>query len=156
MQNKILFVCLGNICRSPLVEGILLKRIKEHKLNWLTDSAGTSNYHVGQKPDSRTMANALAHGVDLDKLRARTFSKKDFEDFDFIFTMDNSIKRNVLAMANTVNDKNKVHLFLEWTNGLIDQEVPDPYYGSEDDFEKVFQLLDKACERLILKLKTNS
>jgi protein-tyrosine phosphatase len=154
MQKKILFVCLGNICRSPLAEGILFQRLKDEKLNWLVDSAGTSNYHVGQKPDPRTIANALAHGVDLNTLRARAFVKKDFEDFDFIFTLDNSITSNVLSMTSSTNDKKKVHLFLEWIDCLKEQEVPDPYYGTESDFEKVYQLVDNACEKLILKLKT--
>jgi protein-tyrosine phosphatase len=81
--------------------------------------------------------------------------KKDFEDFDFIFTMDNSVTRNVLAMTSVMRDKNKVKLFLEWIEGLKEQEVPDPYHGSDDDFEKVFQLLDSACKKLISKLKSD-
>jgi len=153
MAVKILFVCLGNICRSPLAEGILLHLVKERQLNLVVDSAGTANYHVGEAPDHRTIKNALKHGVDLRELRARCFSKDDFEKFDFIFAMDENNLKNILSLAKSDADKNKVRLFLDWANEKKGQAVPDPYYGTEKDFEEVFQLVNNACKNLLNKLQ---
>lgn len=141
-MQKILFVCLGNICRSPLAEGIMLHLRSRHQLQLEIDSAGTAGYHVGEAPDHRTIANARKNGVDLSALRARQFSAKDFDDFDRIYVMDRSNLRNVLSLAKNDRHKSKVSLF------LADAEVPDPYYGDETDFEQVFQLVYKNCERL--------
>ena len=113
-----------------------------HQLKLEIDSAGTANYHVGEAPDRRTIANAKKNGVDLSALRARQFCTKDFDDFDQIYVMDRNNLRNVLNMAKNEAHKNKVSLFLS------DAEVPDRYYGGEEDFEHVFQLVYKNCERL--------
>ena len=145
-MQKILFVCLGNICRSPLAEGIMLHLKQQHNLNVEIDSAGTSNYHIGQTPDNRTIANAKKNGVDLTFLRARQFNQTDFDDFDKIYVMDNSNLKNVLAMAKDQDQKNKVSLFLNSVYPEKNLEVPDPYYESEKTFEDVFQLVYKACE----------
>lgn len=145
---KILFVCLGNICRSPLAEGIMLHLKEQHKLNIEIDSAGTAGYHIGETPDNRTIANAKKNGVDLSKLRARQFVADDFDTFDHIYVMDKSNFRNVLSLAKSDIHKQKVSLFLNTFHAGSDAEVPDPYYGTEKDFEAVFQLVYKACDNL--------
>lgn len=145
-MQKILFVCLGNICRSPLAEGIMLHLNEKHQLNWTIDSAGTSNYHIGEAPDKRTIANAKKNGVDLTPLRARQFNAEDFEKFDRIYVMDKSNLANVLALAKNTAQEAKVDLLLNVIKPHDITEVPDPYFGGEEGFEKVFQLVWKACE----------
>ena len=152
-MQKILFVCLGNICRSPLAEGIMLHLNEKHELGWTIDSAGTANYHVGEAPDRRTIANAKKNGVDLSALRARQFKTEDFRHFDKIFVMDKSNLSNVTALAKTEDDLKKVDLLLNISKPNTDSEVPDPYYGGEDGFENVFQLVWEACEKLALNSK---
>jgi len=153
-MQKILFVCLGNICRSPLAEGIMLHLKDKHSLNVEIDSAGTAGYHVGEAPDNRTIANAKKNGVDLSSLRARQFDKKDLDTFDKIYVMDHSNLRNVLALAKDQKQKEKVSLFLNTVYPGRDLEVPDPYYGTEQGFEDVFQLVYKACETFSLQFKS--
>jgi len=148
---KILFVCLGNICRSPLAEGIMLHLNEKHHLNWEIDSAGTAGYHVNEPPDPRTIKNAKKNGVDLSRLRARQFKAEDFRNFDRILVMDEHNLHHVLKMARNQNDKNKVQLFLDVLNPGAGMQVPDPYYGSEEGFEEVFRLLFKACSEFVKK-----
>ncbi len=148
-MQKILFVCLGNICRSPLAEGILLHLKEKHNLQLEIDSAGTSHFHIGEAPDKRTIANAKKNGVDLSFLRARQFTKNDFEDFDKIYVMDKSNYENVIVLCENQNQKDKVSLFLNSVYPNKNLEVPDPYYGTEKDFEGVFQLVYKASELFI-------
>lgn len=145
---KILFVCLGNICRSPLAEGIMLHLKKKHDLKLEIDSAGTAHYHIGEAPDSRTIANAKKNGVDLSQLRARQFQSSDFEEFDQILVMDKSNLENVVKLAKNESHKRKVSLFLNSMYPDKNLEVPDPYYGTEKHFEEVFQLVYKACDHL--------
>lgn len=152
-MQKILFVCLGNICRSPLAEGIMLHLNEKHELGWTIDSAGTANYHVGEAPDRRTVANAKKNGVDLSALRARQFKAEDFRHFDKIYVMDKSNLSNVTALAKTEDDLKKVDLLLNVSKPNSDNEVPDPYYGGEEGFENVFQLVWEACEKLALNSK---
>lgn len=152
-MQKILFVCLGNICRSPLAEGIMLHLKEKHNLKAEIDSAGTSHYHIGEAPDKRTIANAKKNGVDLSALRARQFSSADFDAFDRIYVMDKNNLQNVLALAKEPAHKNKVSLFLNSAHEGKHLEVPDPYYGTENDFEQVFQLVYKTCEQLSLTLR---
>ncbi len=149
---KILVVCLGNICRSPLAEGILLHLVKEKNLSLIIDSAGTSDYHIGQAPDARTVENAKKHKIDLSPLRARQFIEKDFDTFDKIYVMDKSNLQNVLKLARNDSDKQKVDLFLNISHPNQNMEVPDPYYGGEKGFENVFQLVWNASEELIKSL----
>ncbi len=144
---KILMVCLGNICRSPLAEGILKNKVTQQKLGWSVDSAGTGGYHVGQQPDPRSRAVAQKHGLDINMQRARQFTASDLEEFDFVFAMDRSNYRNILALATTPEQREKVHLILEFT-GDADQNVPDPYWD-DNGFEQVYQMLDQACNRLL-------
>ncbi len=154
-MQKLLFVCLGKICRSPLAEGIMLHLKDKHNLKLEIDSAGTANYHVGEAPDRRTIANAKKNGVDLSELRARQFSISDFDRFDKIYVMDKSNFKNVTALAINQEGKNKVSLFLDSAYNASDLEVPDPYYGTEKDFENTFKLVYKACEKLALNKLLN-
>jgi protein-tyrosine phosphatase len=147
-MEKILMVCLGNICRSPLAEGIMLKLIEDHKLDMTVDSAGTSNYHIDEAPDKRTIQNAAKHGVDLQPLRARQFKASDFDAFDRIFVMDKSNLHNVLALASNELQKQKVGLLLNALHPGKDLEVPDPYFGGEQGFEDVFVMVEKACRKI--------
>ncbi|MGE0569085.1 MAG: low molecular weight protein-tyrosine-phosphatase [Bacteroidia bacterium] len=147
-MRKILFVCLGNICRSPLAEGIMLHLNEKHDLSLTIDSAGTAGYHIGEAPDPRTIKNARENGVDLRALRARQFKEEDFTTFDRIFVMDKSNLRNVLSLANTEAERNKVDLLLNLSHPGKNLEVPDPYYGGEKGFQEVFDLVMEACERL--------
>ena len=147
-MQKILMVCLGNICRSPLAEGIMLKLIAENNLNIRVDSAGTSNYHIDEAPDKRTIANASKNSVDLTSLRARQFKASDFEKFDKIYVMDKSNLANVLALAENETHKAKVDLLLNASHPYENLEVPDPYFGGEQGFEDVFQMVYKACQNI--------
>lgn len=126
---------------------------EKHELGWTIDSAGTANYHVGEAPDRRTIANAKKNGVDLSSLRARQFKAEDFRHFDKIFVMDKSNLSNVTALAKTEDDLKKVDLLLNISKPNTDSEVPDPYYGGEEGFENVFQLVWEACEKLALNSK---
>ncbi len=145
-------VCLGNICRSPIADGLLLRKIKEQNLDAQVDSAGTANYHIGKAPDSRMIQTAAAHGTPIEFLRARQFSNQDFENFDHILVMDQSNYENVIRLAQSADDRNKVQFLLDYLYPNQKAAVPDPYYGSLEDFEQVYQLVDSATDALILKL----
>lgn len=149
---KILMVCLGNICRSPLAEGILKDKLTKYNLDWLVDSAGTGAWHVNEKPDSRSIDVAQKHGIDITDQKARKFVKADFENFDQILVMDSSNYQNVMALTTTESDKQKVKLIMNFVDPGMNQNVHDPYWN-DDGFEGVFKMLDEACEQLILALK---
>lgn len=152
MPIKILMVCLGNICRSPLAEGILQSKLPKDQ--FIVDSAGTGNWHVGRKPDSRSIAIAKLRGLDISKQKGRQFSIEDFETNDYIFVMDNSNYKDVIQLAPNQEAKSKVSLIL---NNLFPNEnvdVPDPYYGMEDGFSNVYGMLDEVCEIIAEKLVT--
>lgn len=151
MITKILMVCLGNICRSPLAEGLLAAKLPKEK--FLVDSAGTGGWHAGEQPDKRSIATAKNHGVDISKQRARQFKVSDFDTFDYIFVMDNSNKKDVLQLAKTDAHRQKVALILNELYPNENVDVPDPYYGGIDGFEKVYQMLDQATTLLADKLK---
>lgn len=148
---KILMVCLGNICRSPIAEAIMRNKIKEYNLDWLVDSAGTSNWHQGEPPDKRSSLNALKHNIDVSNQRSRQFTKNDFDNFDIIFAMDTSNLNDLIDISRNEEDQNKLFLFLPFA-GLKLKNVPDPYIGGPDMFEKVFQLIDEACTAALNKL----
>lgn len=150
---KILMVCLGNICRSPIAEGILRSRAVARNIDVTIDSAGTSDWHAGEKPDKRAVAVARKHGIDISNLRARQFSREDFSVFDRIFVMDSSNLANVLLMAERQQDRDKVSLILQEEDGDMFCDVPDPYHGGESGFEYVFDLLDTACQRILNEIE---
>jgi protein-tyrosine phosphatase len=139
---KILMVCLGNICRSPLAEGIMQHLAKENGLDWHVDSAGTGNWHVGAGPDHRSTRTALKHGIDISQQVCRLFKVSDFDTFDLIFVMDKSNLSDILAKARNANDAKKVKLLLG------DRIVPDPYYD-DSQFEPVFKLIEEGCREII-------
>lgn len=149
---KILMVCLGNICRSPVAEGILRHKALQNNLTVTIDSAGTSGYHSGSHPDIRSVENALSNGVDISKQVSRKFTEKDFEDFDKIYVMDSNNLKDVLSLAKTEKQKQKVELILNEVFPGENRSVPDPYFGN-DGFENVFNLLDSACDRIIEHIK---
>ena len=152
-MQRILMVCLGNICRSPLAEGILRDKTNKLGIPVFIDSAGTSNYHIGEHPDKRTVANALKNGVDISKLKARQFKISDFDEFDIIFVMDSSNYSNVIDLARNKNDIEKVELILNRVHPKSNMAVPDPYFGGEEGFQNVFNLLDTACNTITLSLQ---
>ena len=141
---KILMICLGNICRSPMAEGIM-RNLGGNKVE--VDSAGTSGYHIGSQPDKRMISTAFEHGIDISNLSARQFHSDDFDSFDVIFAMDSSNYQNIISLAKDDNDKQKVKMMLE--NG----NIPDPYYGGDEGFEHVYQLLHKACQKFLNNLE---
>ena len=150
MASKILMVCLGNICRSPLAEGIMRSKLSE---DFIVDSAGTGGWHTGELPDKRSISTAKNRGLDITNQRARQFKKSDFDTFDHIFVMDNSNYKDVLALAPNEEAKSKVKLILNEIFPNENVDVPDPYYGGQDGFENVFDMLDQACEEIARKLK---
>lgn len=143
-MTKILMVCLGNICRSPLAEGILKSKVNPIQVT--VDSAGTGAWHSGELPDKRSIAIAKKHGIDITDQRARIFTPEDFLHFDKIYVMDKSNYVNVCKLAPNDELIDKVELILNESHPNQDLEVPDPYYGGEQGFENVFQLLNEACD----------
>jgi protein-tyrosine phosphatase len=148
---KILMVCLGNICRSPLAEGILQSKLQANKVQ--VDSAGTAAYHVGHLPDARSVEVAHKYGIDITKQRARKFLVEDFDVFDRIYAMDFNNYKHILAMARNVCDEQKVQLILNELQTASTTEVPDPYYVGGDAFETVYEMLDDACSIIASKIE---
>lgn len=143
-------VCLGNICRSPLAEGILKSKLPKEQ--FIVDSAGTSNYHIGQLPDSRSIEIAKKNNIDITNQRGRQFKVTDFDTFDYIFVMDSSNYQNIINLARTKKDSSKVKLILSELENDSIIDVPDPYYGGDLGFENVFHLLNQACNRIANRL----
>jgi len=142
--TRVLMVCLGNICRSPMAEGILRHRAAEAGINIEVDSAGTAGYHVGEAPDRRAQQAMAEQGMDISGLRGRQLKATDLDTFDLILVMDHSNLRNTLALARTDVQRKKVRLLLPDAN-----EVPDPYYGEMDGFRAVFDMIDDAAGELL-------
>lgn len=149
-MTKILMVCLGNICRSPLAEGIL--KSKMNTVEVFIDSAGTGGYHIGSLPDSRSIEVARNNGIDISSQRCRKFTTQDFKRFDIIYVMDRSNYANVISLSEMEADRKKVKLLLDEADLGI-SEVPDPYYGGADGFEYVYGLIEQACDQIVKKLK---
>jgi len=150
MENKkILFVCLGNICRSPMAEGVFRQRAQDLHLDVSFDSAGTGGWHAGEAPDKRMQETGQGHGVDISDLRARQFSVSDFDAFDQIYVMDDSNLENVLKLARDANDRGKVKMLLNELYPREDMSVPDPYFGGQQGFEHVFDLLQRSAEKVL-------
>jgi protein-tyrosine phosphatase len=146
---KILMICLGNICRSPLAEGIMQHLVKQQGLDWTVDSAGTGDWHVGQGPHHMSVKTAGNYGVDISKQVCRQFKVSDFDDFDLLLVMDKSNLTNVLSLARNPHDKAKVKLLLH------NKEVPDPYFD-HTQFEPVYRMIEDGCKAIIAaQLKLN-
>ncbi|GAA3588934.1 low molecular weight protein-tyrosine-phosphatase [Flavivirga amylovorans] len=150
-MTNILMVCLGNICRSPLAEGILKSKLSS---DFHIDSAGTANYHAGSSPDKRSIAVARKYGLDISHLKGRQFKTSDFDLFDLIYVMDESNFRNVISLARNDEDRAKVKFILNEVYPNQNYDVPDPYYGGEDGFENVYKMLDEACDIIAKKTLT--
>ncbi len=141
-------VCLGNICRSPLAQGILEDKIKKHGFNWQVDSAGTGGWHSGELPDRRSIQVAKKYGIDLSSQRARKLNGYDLENFDLIFAMDKSNLQDIQKLAQNQEELKKIKLILNESHPNENLIVPDPYYN-DNGFEEVYQLLDEACTTII-------
>lgn len=145
---KVLMVCLGNICRSPLAHGIL-----QHKApkDWVVDSAGTSGWHEGERPDTRSIITARKHGIDIDHQRSRQVTVSDFHDYDLIFAMDSSNHSNLMQLAPDERSKQKIRLIMNEAYPEQNRQVPDPYTGGEEGFESVFLMLDESIDTFLQK-----
>lgn len=150
MSVKILMVCLGNICRSPLAKGILASKLPKDK--FIVDSAGTGNWHVGKQPDHRSVATAKKNGLDISSQRGKHFTPQHFEEFDYIYVMDGSNYDDVLFLAKTEEHKKKVNRILDELFPGDNVDVPDPYYGLQNGFDMVYEMLDEATDLLAKKL----
>lgn len=148
-------VCLGNICRSPIAEGILRHKAAAKGLVITTDSAGTAAYHVGESPDARMIVTARANGIDISDLSARQFNKADYQNFDLIYAMDQSNYDNMIQLAASDKEREKVRLILNESNPNSNAEVPDPYYGGDQGFQHVIDLLDVAVDKVIERIQAN-
>lgn len=146
---KILMVCLGNICRSPLAEGILQHKANALQLNWQVDSAGTAGYHVGEAPHHLSQKVAKQNGIDISKQQCRQFVKEDLLHYDFIYVMDNSNYNDVKRMSQELWNEHKVDLLLNELFPGENKNVPDPWYGNEDGYHTVFDMIDRACEKIV-------
>ncbi|MDF1863799.1 MAG: low molecular weight phosphotyrosine protein phosphatase [Saprospiraceae bacterium] len=149
---KILMVCLGNICRSPLAEGILKRKVKMNNLDWQVDSAGTGGWHVGALPDSRSIQVARKNGIDITDQRARKFQTSDLDQFDLIFAMDSSNYQNIVRHAVSDDQKEKVQLIMNMVQSGMNESVPDPYWD-DNGFDQVFHMLEEACDQVIEKFR---
>ena len=145
-------VCLGNICRSPMAEGILRAKLLASGKKAIVDSAGTADYHVGEIPDYRAIKTLREKNIDISGLSGRQFVVSDFDEFDYIFAMDATNYRNIIALARNETDKEKVSLIMNLVNPGQNLSVPDPYFGGVDGFEEVFNMLESASEKIIEKL----
>ncbi len=144
---NILFVCLGNICRSPLAEGILKSKLEGKKFPFIIESAGFESYHINESPDQRAIKIAKEHGIDISENKCRLFTTEDFDNFDVIYVMDASNYRDVQYFARTEKDMNKVKYILSEIDGR-ERSVPDPYYGIDSGFESTYNLINEACKRI--------
>lgn len=154
MTTKVLFVCLGNICRSPTAHGVFAKLVADAGLqdSIQIDSAGTGDWHIGRPPDERTQRAAIQRGYDLSQLRARQVTSADFQNFDYVLAMDKSNLKDLRAMAG---DKTNCHvsLFLDFAESSWKREVPDPYYGGEDGFTTVLELVEDGARGLLAAIQ---
>lgn len=142
-------VCLGNICRSPLAEGILQDKINKKGLNWIVDSAGTAGYHVGEAPHHLSQKVSKQNGIDISKQQCRKFVREDIIRFNKIFVMDVDNYNDVKKICGVDWNETKVDLLLNLSHPNKNKNVPDPWYGQEDGYHKVFKMIDEACEKLI-------
>jgi len=152
---KILMVCLGNICRSPLAEGILKDKLNKAGLNWEVDSAGTNRYHTGDAPHRLSQKVAKLHGIDISKIKARTIVPEDFDRFDKIYAMAQDVIFDMRSVVGKKFNGNKVELLMNEVFPGENIDVADPYYGGEEGFHEVFKMMDEACEAIVKKYSIN-
>jgi protein-tyrosine phosphatase len=152
---RILIVCLGNICRSPLGEGILQQKAREAGLDWIVESAGTNSYHIGQPPHTLSQKVASKNGIDISCQRARLFVKEDFDRYDKIYAMANDVMEDIKRIGGEGCDMRRAKLFLEALFPGENMDVPDPWYGPEPGYHEVYALIEKACDAIIEKYKVN-
>lgn len=150
---RILMVCLGNICRSPIAEGVMKHKIKEHGLNWEVDSAGTESYHIGEAPHRFSQKICLQNGIDISGQRARKFIADDFNRFDKIYAMAEDVHSEIKHIAGRNLDNSKLEIFLNEIEQDSNRSVPDPWYGTEEGYTFVYELIDRTCEEIIKKYK---
>ncbi|MCO5240112.1 MAG: low molecular weight phosphotyrosine protein phosphatase [Chitinophagaceae bacterium] len=146
---KILMVCLGNICRSPLAEGIMEYKVQQAQLNWTVDSAGTNGYHVGEAPHRLSQKVALMHGIDISRQSARNITGNDFQVFDMIYAMAEDVIDDIKWRTGNAYNPKKVKLLMDEVYPGRSIDVPDPWYGPEADYHQVFDMIDKACNKII-------
>jgi protein-tyrosine phosphatase len=149
---KILMVCLGNICRSPLAEGIMKEKLSKYKLQGEVDSAGTSGYHAGSVPDPRSVKVAADNGLDITYQRSRRFQVEDFDHFDLIFAMDDYNYTDLVRMARNKADIQKISMLMDTCCPGQMKSVPDPYYGQGDGFKTIYDMMNEGCEAIAQKL----
>lgn len=156
-KYKVLFVCLGNICRSPAAEGIFKKMVEENNLSnrIIADSAGTSGYHNGELPDPRMRSHGARRGYKFNSL-SRKFMISDFDDFDIILAMDDNNYHNILNMATDIESENKVFRMADFLSNHLNDHIPDPYYSGADGFELVLDLLEDGCASLLTKIMADN
>lgn len=152
---KILMVCLGNICRSPLAEGILRKKATDKDLNWIIDSAGTNGYHTGEAPHHLSQKVAKVNGIDISGQISRKFTPSDFDNYDLIYVMADDVYQDIKSISGKKFDEKKVKFFLEELQG-VRADVPDPWYGDEDGYVDVYKLIDETCDAIILNTVENA
>ena len=152
---KVIFVCMGNICRSPMAEGVFRRMLEGVGLaeQVYVDSAGTHSYHIGAPPDTRSQATALRRGVDLRNIRARQVTESDLVEFDYVLAMDRDNFEHLLALCQTPELQRRVQLFLDFAPDLPEREVPDPYYGGSGGFERVMDLVEEAAQGLLIQIR---
>lgn len=143
-------VCLGNICRSPLAEGIMKDKIKKHQLDWEVESAGTGAWHVGELPDPRSIKVGKENNIDITDQRAQQFKAAHLNEFDLVLAMDSSNYQNIIRLASTPQQENKVKLIMNYAKPGMNVNVPDPYYG-DNGFDQVYNMLDEACDAILLE-----
>ena len=148
---KILMVCLGNICRSPIAEGVLQHKVNKLKINWIVESAGTNGIHNGEAPHKLSQKVALKHGVDISNQISRQFVATDFISYDKIYVMAADVMQDVKRMAGKYFDENKIDYFLNELNEGKNEAVPDPWYGGEDGYDEVYEMIDSTCDAILAK-----
>ncbi len=149
---KILMVCLGNICRSPMAEGVMRQKIKDYGLDAQVNSCGTASYHIGEAPDYRGIKTLHNYGIDISQHQGQQFAVSDFDAYDLIFVMDTRNYSNLMAKARNKNDKEKITLLMDEIYPGQQKVVPDPYYGDIEDYEETYALVEGACEHLAKRL----
>lgn len=150
---RILMVCLGNICRSPIAEGVLKTLAKQNQLQWEVDSAGTENYHLGEPPHRLSQKVCLQHGIDISRQKARKFTEADLSKYDLIYAMAADVHKEMMAIIGPNKSPQNVQLFLNELHPHQNESVPDPYYGTEDDYHTVYNLIEETCNIIINKYK---